>query len=109
MTDDLEVIGKCLKCEGDILCFGWGTNEHATVEICAGYGSRYDTSEFTGFICDDCLERLIETELVPKFRDYMVDWPHGPLSPKKWLPVSEYKRLVAEAQERLKEGGGGFQ
>jgi hypothetical protein len=36
------------------------------VKIDAGFGSRHDCEDFTGFICDPCIDKLLRRNLIKR-------------------------------------------
>lgn len=59
---------KCMICEKSVshLDEKWGANMESATEIAVspGYGSRFDTLSFRGFICDDCLKELSDKDRI---------------------------------------------
>jgi len=56
----------CIICEKAVM-YLWendATNLNGGVDITlsAHYGSEFDTSKFAGIVCDECLDRLIQSK-----------------------------------------------
>lgn len=56
----------CIICEKAVM-YLWennATNLNGGVDITlsAHYGSEFDTSEFSGIVCDECLGRLVQSK-----------------------------------------------
>lgn len=55
---ELELLWK------DLLPEATNIDNGADIIISGGYGSRYDITTVTGFICDDCIDNLVKKNIV---------------------------------------------
>lgn len=46
-------------------------NDAVDVQIVGNYGSRFDTSIYEAIICDDCMDKLIQSKRVTFVRSYV--------------------------------------
>jgi len=60
----------CIVCEKAVI-YEWPDHEQATnldgachIEIYGGYGSVFDLSAYAAIICDDCLDKAIQSRRV---------------------------------------------
>jgi hypothetical protein len=67
--------GKCIKCEVEIkelypewvadnMPPMWNSGMCGTIH--AGYGSGYDLDNFKVFVCDNCIDKLVEQNIIER-------------------------------------------
>lgn len=56
----------CIICEKAVMYLSENNstnlNGGVNITLSAYYGSEFDTSEFSGIVCDECLDRLIQSK-----------------------------------------------
>lgn len=79
MTD---ILTPCLICEKAVI-YLWpdatfddgqqitNLNDAVDVKIVGNYGSRFDTSIYEAIICDDCMDKAIQSKRVTFVRSYL--------------------------------------
>ncbi len=64
--------GKCVKCSKVVQAWVYGESDDSSSFLDAagwvrfefGYGSKFDTDEFRGYICDNCMSDLIVNDCI---------------------------------------------
>lgn len=67
MTANDRFLTPCLVCEKAVV-YLWpehtNLNGAVDVKIYGSYGSVFDTNEYIAVICDDCLDKLVQSKRV---------------------------------------------
>lgn len=70
-NEEEEVMKICICCKKEIDLLWKDIRPEATnldnaadIEISGSYGSRYDLTVISGFICDDCIDKLVNEKIV---------------------------------------------
>lgn len=67
MNPNDKFLTPCLICEKAVV-YLWeehtNLNNAVDVKIYGSYGSMFDTNEYQAIICDDCMDKLIQSKRV---------------------------------------------
>lgn len=93
---DCKKVGKCVRCDKEIL-----SDEHDLLDnaiegqFCAGFGSRYDLSNFKAYICDSCVSKVTD-----QLYDSIGGTYHRPCTDEEYADI--LKSHEAQLAEQLK-------
>ena len=85
--------GLCVVCAAQVSIAGDdGSEQGCYLRIAGGFYSDFDQTEFSSFICNPCLHKVIKEGRIKSFRNYVI-----------WSSLSKWWETPWQSMEKYKQ------